>query len=34
MKELLITALFSFTVIPVDNIRKLILRNKGIKRGV
>lgn len=34
MKELLITVLFSFTVIPVDNIRKLILRNKGIKRGV
>ena len=34
IKELLITIILSFTVIPVDNIRKLILRTKGIKGGV
>ena len=34
IKELIITVLFAFTVIPVDNIRKLILRAKGIKRKV
>ncbi len=34
LKELIITILFSFTVIPIDNIRKIILRIKGIKGGV
>ena len=34
IKELLITILLSFTVIPVDNLRKLILRKKGVKGGV
>ena len=34
IKELIITVLLAFTVIPVDNLRKLILRKKGIKRGV
>jgi len=34
LRELLITILFAFTVIPVDNIRKLVMRIKGVKRGV
>lgn len=34
IKELLTTIILSFTVIPVDNLRKLILRKKGIKGGV
>ena len=34
IKELLITVLLASTVIPIDNLRKLILRVKGIKRGV
>ena len=34
LKELGITILLAFTVIPVDNIRKLLLRFKGIKGGV
>ena len=34
IKELLITILLAFTVIPVDNLRKLILRKKDIKGGV
>ena len=34
IKELLITILLAFTVIPVDNFRKILLRLKGIKGGV
>ena len=34
LKELIITILIAFTVIPIDNIRKLLLRVKGIKGGV
>ena len=34
IRELIITILLAFTVIPVDNLRKLIMRIKGIKRGV
>lgn len=34
IKEFLITIALAFSVIPVDNIRKLILRTKGIKGGV
>ena len=34
IKELLITIGLSFTVIPVDNIRKIIYRRKGEKGGV
>ncbi len=34
LNELLITIALSFTVVPIDNIRKLILRAKGIKGGV
>ena len=34
IKELLITILLAFTVIPVDNLRKLILRKKSVKGGV
>ena len=34
LDELLITILFAFTVIPVDNIRKMLLRLKKEKGGV
>ena len=34
LKELLVTIGIAFTVIPIDNIRKLMLRLKGIKGGV
>ena len=34
IKEFIITIILSFTVIPIDNIRKLWLRQRGIKRGV
>jgi len=34
LKELLITILLAFTVIPIDNIRKIILRLQGNKNGV
>ena len=34
IKELLITIALSFTVIPIDNIRKIILRLNGKKGGV
>ena len=34
IKELIITIFLAFTVIPVDNLRKLVLRKKGIKGGV
>ena len=34
LKELLITILLAFTVIPIDNLRKVILRISGNKGGV
>lgn len=34
LKELIITILFAFSVVPVDNIRKLLLRSRGINKGV
>ena len=34
LKELIITILFAFSVVPVDNIRKILLRSRGINRGV
>ena len=34
INEFIITILLSFTVIPIDNIRKLCLKKFGIKRGV
>ena len=34
LKELIITILFAFSVVPVDNIRKIILRSRGINKGV
>ena len=34
LKELIITILFAFSVVPVDNIRKILLRSRGINKGV
>ena len=34
LKELIITILFAFSVVPVDNIIKILLRSRGINRGV
>lgn len=34
LKELIITIILAFSVVPVDNIRKLILRSKKINNGV
>ena len=34
INEFIITIFLSFTVIPIDNIRKLCLKKFGIKRGV
>lgn len=34
LKELIITILFAFSVVPVDNIRKILLRSRRINRGV
>ncbi len=34
IKEFIITVILASTVIPIDNIRKLLLRIRGIKRGV
>lgn len=34
IKEFIITVLLAFTVIPVDNLRKMILKWRNIKRGV
>lgn len=34
IREFIITVLLAFTVVPVDNFRKMILKWKNIKRGV
>lgn len=34
LKELIITIILAFSVVPVDNIRKLLLRSRGINKGV
>ena len=34
LNELIITILFAFSVVPVDNIRKILLRSRGINKGV